>query len=1226
MVCIRQINCHKSIASTEQVPQYRASDIVLLQEPNTSTIGTLKQKGKVICASGLRRLIRSVIYVSNRAIDVTSLQQFTTPDMATAQIEGQSTIVCSLYLDIKLPVWPSHLQDLILFCTNKNKKLIIGIDCNAHSAMWGCSDSNARGDQLEERIIQNNLFVHNVGSTPTFSSHLGESIIDITLSNSPPVISGWKVSRVPSLSDHRIVEFRANHVKPGPEPLIRNMKKVSWQAVAEDLRSAVPPCLPTWWSVQDLEGMCKDFTNSLRNSIDRQAPLQKPGKRHTVWWNPQCTEARKLCLKLAKKAEKARRARANNSRFLRDQAAAAQKRYQKIIMKAKRDSWREFVSSIDNTADASKLNKIMKALGCPNVELGLVKDDDGHLADDKQASIELMLEEHFPDSTPSPVDVEGDRYIFPKALPSRSWLTRHRFRNAVAAFKPGKKEGPDLVRAEFLKSLDNTTIDFILKLFNASVTLGHVPRPWREVDCIFLPKVGKPDYQERRAYRPISLMSVLFKTLERLVLWRLEETALVINPLHKNQFGGLSGLSTENALSKVVNTIDKGIGQGHYVCGVFLDIKGAFDNLKYASIIKEFKSRGVENEIIDWYQHFLEHRCVTAKHGSASACVQPENGTPQGGILSCKCSWNCPFDNLLKLFDNTPVDSSAFVDDKSLLITGVDPTSMYEMMQRYLNYAQAWATKNGLTFCPNKSVTILFSHRELPKTLKKPPLLYLNGKALPNVSSTKLLGITLDKKLTFQTHIKQRIKACKIALMRIRPLLRKAWSPSPRQCRWLIEGVIYPMLTYGSLVWAKATERPFIIKELAKLQRLALLSIANVRYSTPTAALELIYNIPPLHLQIREKARMSFLRLGDARHTQWTTTYPDRMERYGHLEYIRRSLPLMEEDDDVIPPTPNWDRKYTITTARNNPPTRSGTAAYTDGSLLAGRSGAGAYLEVENAQILCLSERLNKCTVFQSELRAICMTCELLLDLNMTDKPVAFHVDSESALKALDASVIKSRTVEQTRDILTELGSCTPVSLQWVKAHVPKKSPLYCPGNEQADVAARKGSASNRIQCFDMAAPRTDMRNHIRALRDSEWKKEWQARTDCRQTKLFIDGPEPKIWADIKALRHKEVSATVRFLTGHTYLNRHNVVIKYKVRGQAADTHEEATCRLCEEDEETPAHLVTTCPALSQERFSLLCSPELDTPPSWSRPLLDFLNLPQIRQLEVSDLETAGGF
>ena len=215
--------------------------------------------------------------------------------------------------------------------------------------------------------------------------------------------------------------------------------------------------------------------------------------------------------------------------------------------------------------------------------------------------------------------------------------------------------------------------------------------------------------------------------------------------------------------------------------------------------------------------------------------------------------------------------------------------------------------------------------------------------------------------------------------------------------------------------------------------------------------------------------------------------------------------------------------------------------------------------------------------------------------------------------------------MERTRDILNELSSRTSVSLQWVKAHVPKNSPQYCPGNELADIAARKGSASKRRVCHDIAAPRTDMKNHIRALRDLEWKNEWQARTDCRQTKLFIDGPEPKIWADIKGLRHKDVSTIIRFLTGHCFMNRHNVVIKYKIRGQDADYHEEAICRLCSEEEETPAHLVTTCEVLCQERLGYLYSPQLDSPPSWSRLLIDFLNVPQIRQLEESALEEAGG-
>ena len=213
----------------------------------------------------------------------------------------------------------------------------------------------------------------------------------------------------------------------------------------------------------------------------------------------------------------------------------------------------------------------------------------------------------------------------------------------------------------------------------------------------------------------------------------------------------------------------------------------------------------------------------------------------------------------------------------------------------------------------------------------------------------------------------------------------------------------------------------------------------------------------------------------------------------------------------------------------------------------------------------------------------------------------------------------KSRLVEATRDTLNELGARTPVGLQWVKAHV------NIHGNEEADKAAKIGSASNRLVRHDIASPRAEMKNHIRALRDEEWKSEWQARPDCRQTKLFIDGPDPKIWADLKKLRHKEVSAAVRFLSGHTFLNRHNVVIKYKIRGPAADHHEESKCRLCEEDEETPEHLASSCPALCQQRYCYLFSPELDSPPSWSRKLFDFLNIPEIRQLEESDLERTGG-
>jgi hypothetical protein len=53
-------------------------------------------------------------------------------------------------------------------------------------------------------------------------------------------------------------------------------------------------------------------------------------------------------------------------------------------------------------------------------------------------------------------------------------------------------------------------------------------------------------------------MSVLFKTLERLVLWHIEETNLTDRPMHESQYGFCKGKSTDQALSKAVNIIEKG--------------------------------------------------------------------------------------------------------------------------------------------------------------------------------------------------------------------------------------------------------------------------------------------------------------------------------------------------------------------------------------------------------------------------------------------------------------------------------------------------------------------------------------------------------------------------------------------------------------------------------------------------------------------------------------------
>jgi hypothetical protein len=150
-------------------------------------------------------------------------------------------MLCSAYLDCKLDAWPTLLDDLALYCAQNKLKLVIGADMNTHSSMWNKMRSHSkRTAKVEQGIIKNNMFVFNTGTVPTFRSHIGESIIDVTMSNDPTCITNWKVSEEVSHSDHRVIKLSINKIKQTDATLRQNVRKVNWAAVSYDLRDAVP--------------------------------------------------------------------------------------------------------------------------------------------------------------------------------------------------------------------------------------------------------------------------------------------------------------------------------------------------------------------------------------------------------------------------------------------------------------------------------------------------------------------------------------------------------------------------------------------------------------------------------------------------------------------------------------------------------------------------------------------------------------------------------------------------------------------------------------------------------------------------------------------------------------------------------------------------------------------------------------------------------------------------
>ncbi len=73
---------------------------------------------------------------------------------------------------------------LLEYCDSKRIPLIVGADSNAQSVLWGCEETNKRGEELKELVLHFNLNVANSGGEYTFSTSREDSIINIAPVNS----------------------------------------------------------------------------------------------------------------------------------------------------------------------------------------------------------------------------------------------------------------------------------------------------------------------------------------------------------------------------------------------------------------------------------------------------------------------------------------------------------------------------------------------------------------------------------------------------------------------------------------------------------------------------------------------------------------------------------------------------------------------------------------------------------------------------------------------------------------------------------------------------------------------------------------------------------------------------------------------------------------------------------------------------------------------------------
>lgn len=451
---------------------------------------------------------------------------------------------------------------------------------------------------------------------------------------------------------------------------------------------------------------------------------------------------------------------------------------------------------------------------------------------------------------------------------------------AIHSLGPWMAARPDGIFPSLLQKSFVLIKAHLVPLFKAYLMFGYVPTSWLAMRVVFIPKPGKDSYERASSWRPISLMSFMLKTLERLVDWHLRTPSLEARLRESGQHAYIRGGSCDSALHQVVARIERTLKSREIALAVFIDIEGAFSHATFAALLEGLRRVGVDAGLIRWIGFMLKSRTVAAEYQEVKCTKVVERGYPQGGVLS-PLLWDLVIDELLLLLkEKAPnIFAPGFADDLLLLQRGIDITVIRDLMLDALEIVYAWCVKTRFAFNPDKFKAMVFT---LKRKVKCQPLT-VQGKHIPLVTSVRYLGVNLDPRLSWTFHIKAKVKKfaqCKRAV-------GKNWGFSPKIMLWIYTAVIRRALTYGSLVWLPAVSVKKNVLILTKVQRLALLSIFGVMKSTPTSALQGLLGLCPIDLQVEGVALGTMHRLKcQGQWLHWAGFGSVDIKKRTHIEYV----------------------------------------------------------------------------------------------------------------------------------------------------------------------------------------------------------------------------------------------------------------------------------------------------------------------------------------------------
>jgi len=587
---------------------------------------------------------------------------------------------------------------------------VITADLNAHDPLWDQhSNSNQRGEELVEYLLDNQGVIHNIDESFTRHSadFTSKSSPDVTISHeqNSNTINNWHTITELS-SDHLPILFRidtatAFNTNNNTTRKTWNWKEANWTRYTSDLEQKAEEIDTTNKSAYMLE---KEIRKAILKSAYDNVGLKKVGNRSKQYLPENIQESIQLRNTL----------RSHNN----PEHTLVSQRIKEEIRDYKRQVWKDKVLT---DKDANKMWSTLKQLQGQdnnNSDKALNTSTGARLTDRSKAN---AFKAAYANVSRTNIN-KSDRWIkkninhtlrqgYEPNTKIEHAFTNTELNKSINEMAPNKAAGPDHIHPKLIIALGPKMRNCLLSLFNTSWRKGQVPQQWRTADIRPVPKRGK-DPSLISSHRPISLTSCVGKLMERMVTKRITYALEHNELLAPQQAGFRQKRSTEDQVIRLSQWINDGFQKKpmHRTLLALLDLSKAYDTVWRDGLIYKMAQHKIDTHAIRWTQSWLTNRrnYVTINN-TTSKTTTFKQGVPQGSVIS-PLLFLIYMNDITSCIREDQANISLFADDIAVYASGRNKDTLQNQIQNTISNISEWADKWKLKINADKCSTTIFSN------------------------------------------------------------------------------------------------------------------------------------------------------------------------------------------------------------------------------------------------------------------------------------------------------------------------------------------------------------------------------------------------------------------------------------------------------------------------------------------------------------------------------------